>query len=133
MILLDELLKETNLILNQNPEISSFFKDIYSAYRVPMSYPALYFEIVSFPDRINYYGFFDITLNFTIFSYDENISLYTGFEILYRNLNNKTFKFSNKKLSINFDYNGYMYTDKDLDKKIFYLQSAWNVYLVKWS
>ncbi|MEM1724324.1 MAG: hypothetical protein QXW71_00900 [Thermoplasmata archaeon] len=117
-------------IVSKDQKLNSFFQDIYFSYRVPLKYPALYFEILNFLGNLPLPGYYDLIVNFVVVTYDDEVKAYEGFGLLYHTLQMRNFVFPSEKLSLSFSYNHLFRVDKDLNTKIIIHDSNWLVRVI---
>lgn len=132
-VTLPTILQKIYQVVSQNQKLNSFFQDIYFSYRVPLKYPALYFEVLNFLDNISLPGYYDLIVNFVVVTHDDEVKAYEGFDLLYNTLQMQNFVFTQEKLSISFLYNHLFRIDRDLNTKIIMHDSNWLVRAISYN
>ncbi len=130
---LSTILQKIYQIVSQNRNLNSFFQDIYFSYRVPLQYPALYFEVLNFLDSLSLPGYYDLIVNFVVVTHDNEVQAYEGFDLLYNTLQMQNFIFTPEKLSLSFFYNHLFRIDRDLNTKIIMHDSNWLVRAIQYN
>lgn len=130
---LSTILQKIYQVISQNQTLNTFFQDIYFSYRVPLQYPALYFEVLNFLDSISLPGYYDLVVNFVVVTHDDEIQAYEGFDLLYNTLHMQNFVFTQEKISLSFFYNHLFRVDRDLNTKLMMHDSNWLVRAIQYN